>query len=61
MTFMAVEKPLVLESTYLLMENNKKRLLMSCYSRLCCEWPIFLGNPWNQHGEYILRMCLLII
>ena len=31
---------------------------MSYYSRLFYEWPIFLGNPWNQHGEYILRICL---
>lgn len=34
---------------------------MSYYSGLCYEWPIFLGNPWDQHGEYVLRICLLII
>lgn len=62
MTFMLVTKPLVLERIcmYLLMEN-KEEILTSCYSRPCSEWPIVLGNPLNQHGKYLLRMCLFII
>lgn len=53
MAFMAVEEPLILERTCI--------CLMFCYSRLCCEWPIFLRNPLNHRGEYILGMCLLIV
>lgn len=25
---------------------------MSFYSRPCCEWPIFFGNPLSEHGGY---------